>query len=142
MLVLMSMGGMLVGVRMLLFLIVVMVMMILLQVDVELHAFDIRFLSARRVQVVIVKLELLEFVFELFEIDAQVEHRPDEHIAADAAKNVEVDSFHFSSPAARALIWLAAKPAPNPLLMFTTVRPLLQLFSIASRAVNPPRCAP
>jgi len=94
---------------MLLFLIVVMVMMIILQMDVELHAFDIGFLTASSVEmVVVVELELLEFGFELFEVDAQVEHRADEHITADPAENVEVDSFHFNSPAARALIWLAA----------------------------------
>ena len=93
---------------MLLILIMMMGMMIILQVDVELHAFDIGFLTAGRVQVVVVELELLEFVFELFEIDAEVEHRADEHIATDPAEDVEVDSFHFNSPAARALIWLAA----------------------------------
>src|ERR1043165_7986232 len=129
---------------MLLFLIVVMVMvmMIILQMHIELYTFDVGFLSASSVEVVIVELELLEFGFELFEIEAQVEHRADEHIAADPAENVEVDSFHFNSPAARALIWLAAEPGPNPLLMFTTAGPLLQLLGIARGAVNPPRCAP
>ena len=89
---------------MLLFLIVMMVMMIILQMHIELYAFDVGFLSASGMQVVVVELELLEFVFQLLEIDAQIEHRADEHIAADPAENVEVDSFHFNSPAARALI--------------------------------------
>ncbi len=93
------------GVRVFLLLLVVMVV---LQVDVEFYTFDIGFLTAGRVQVVVIEAELLEFLFELTEIDAQIEHRTDEHIAADPAEDVEVDSFHLSSPAARALIWLAA----------------------------------
>gem|GEM_PF-1895458 len=43
---------------------------------------------------------------------------------------------------ARALIWLAAKPAPKPLSMFTTVTPLPQLLSMPSSAATPPKLAP
>jgi hypothetical protein len=43
-------------------------------------------------------------------IDTQIKHRADEHVAADAGKDVEVESFHasFCEPCASALIWLAA----------------------------------
>src|SRR5437899_8252527 len=150
------MSMMLVTVLVLLFFVLVMVMvsmlvpvfmlvlmlMILLQMDVELHSLNIRLLLSSRMQVVALQLEFAQLPLQLFEVDAQIEHRANEHVAADAAENIQVNSLHFSSPAASALIWLAAKPAPNPLLMFTTVSPLLQLLSIASNAVNPPRCAP
>ena len=43
---------------------------------------------------------------------------------------------------ARALIWLAPKPAPKPLSMFTTVTPLPQLLSMPSSAATPPKLAP
>ena len=42
------------------------------------------------------------------EVQAQVQQRAQEHVAADAAKKIKVNRFHVSSPAARALIWLAA----------------------------------
>ena len=74
------------------------------EVHVELHAFEVAFLLARGVQVVTVQFQLGQFDFQLVQADAEVEHGPDEHVAADAAENVEVKSFHFAS----ALIWLAA----------------------------------
>src|SRR5256885_7148589 len=116
-----------------------LVLMILLQMHIKLHSFNIGFLLPSCMQVIVLQLQLAQFAIQLLELDTQVQHRADEHVAADAAENIEVNGLHFSSPAARALIWLAAKPAPNPLLMFTTVSPLLQLLSIASSAVNPPR---
>ena len=48
----------------------------------------------------------------------------------------------LAQPLARALIWLAAKPAPKPLSMFTTVTPLPQLLSMPSSAATPPKLAP
>ena len=47
-----------------------------------------------------------------------------------------------AQPLARELIWLAAKPAPKPLSMFTTVTPLPQLLSMPSSAATPPKLAP
>jgi hypothetical protein len=45
----------------------------------------------------------------LMGIHAQIDHRANEHIAAEAAEDVEVKCFHLErEPAARALIWLAA----------------------------------
>ena len=39
-------------------------------------------------------------------------------------------------------IWTAARPAPKPLSMLTTVSPPAQEVSIPNSAVNPPRAAP
>ena len=80
------------------------VMMILRQVNIELHSLDVRLLLSGRVQVIAVELQLAQFPFQLLEIRAQVEHGSDEHVAADAAENIEVNHLHFSSPAASALI--------------------------------------
>jgi hypothetical protein len=43
----------------------------------------------------------------LLERNAEIQQRADEHVAADAAKNIEIKCFH-RFPATRALIWLAA----------------------------------
>src|SRR5439155_1803002 len=106
--------------------------MILLQMDIKLHSLNVRFFLSSRVQMIALQLQLAQFSLQLLEIDSQIQHCPDEHVSAYAAENIQVNRLHFSSPAASALIWLAAKPAPKPLLMFTTVSPLLQLLSIAS----------
>ena len=76
--------------------------------DVEFRSFDAGALLARDVKVILIEPQFLQFVFELMEIDAQIEQHADEHIAADPAKNIQIDRLHLSSPAAEALIWLAA----------------------------------
>src|SRR6266702_5168102 len=115
--------------------IVVRVVMLLVRVNIELHPFDLRPFLARGVQVATRELQFLQLLFERLKIDPQIDHRAEEHVPANAAEDVQVDRFHFRSPDASALIWLAAYPAPKPLLMFTTVVPLPQLLSIASSAV-------
>jgi len=118
----------------------VRVVMVVREVDIELHAGDRRFFSARNVQVIAVKLELLEFALQFFGVHTEIKQRGDEHVAGDAAENVEIKDFHFCETSE--LIWLAAKPAPKPLSMFTTVTPLAQLFSMANNAAMPPKLAP
>jgi len=51
-------------------------------------------------QVVAMHLEPLDLMFEFVGVHAEVEHCTDEHIAADAAKNIEIENVHgyFSSP--------------------------------------------
>ena len=95
---------------------VVVVMMIVVSVPVligmhvELNAFDAGFVFAGGVEMEIVQVQFLQFAFELFERDAKIEQGADEHIAADAAENIEVKRFHFAwvCSEARELIWLAA----------------------------------
>ena len=45
-------------------------------------------------EVVFVQAKLREFALELFEVHAEVEQRADEHVAADAAEDVEVEGLH------------------------------------------------
>src|SRR6266404_1057664 len=122
--------------------VVVIFVLMVRKMNVELHAFDARFFLAPRVKMIPIQFKLSQFSLQLSEVHTKIQHRSNEHVAADPAENIEINRVHFSSPAASALIWLAAKAAPKPLLMFTTVKPLLQLLSIASNAVKPPRCAP
>src|SRR5690349_11943323 len=95
--------------------VVVMVMMVVIvfEMNIELHAFDRGFGSAPVMQVIIIDAELLQLMFECMKINTQVKQRADEHVAADAGKNIEIKCLH--SRATRRLIWLAAKPAPKPL---------------------------
>ena len=75
--------------------VVVMFMaMFVRQMNIKLHAFDLRFVLSRNVEMVAVEMQLFEFVFELMGIHAEVEQRADKHVAADAAENIQVKSFH------------------------------------------------
>jgi hypothetical protein len=88
------------------FALVVMVMFVGVgQMDIKLHAGDAGFLLARNVQMITAEFQFLQLAFQLAGIRAEVNQRADEHVAADAAEDVEIKRFHFS---ASALIWLAA----------------------------------
>ena len=76
--------------------IVVMIVMLVRQMHVELHAFDAGLVLARNVQVIAVELELPEFALQPARVHAQINQRADEHVAADAAEDVEVKRFHWS----------------------------------------------
>ena len=127
---------------MMMLVVMAVVMTMVVRVDVELGALDICLFSARRVQMKLVQAQFLQFILKLAEVNPEVEHRADKHVAADPAEHIKVKRLHSNSPAASALIWLAANPAPKPLLMFTTVKPLPQLLSIANSAANPPKLVP
>ena len=73
-------------------------------------------------------------------VDAELEERAENHVAAGAADALEVEDLHTFSPSR--LISAAVTPAPNPLSMFTTAIPGTQLLSIARRAVTPCRFVP
>src|SRR5664280_2205825 len=64
------------------------------EVDVKFHTGDGGFLLARDVEVIAVELELFQFAFELARIHAEVDQRGDEHVASDAAEDVEIKDFH------------------------------------------------
>ena len=70
------------------------VFVVVREVDIELDAADLRFLAASGMKVVAVELELLQFRFECGGIHAEIQQRADEHVAADAAEDVEIKSFH------------------------------------------------
>ena len=52
--------------------------------------------------------QLFQFTFKLSGFHAQVEQRANQHVAADAAEDVEVKGFHLFTHSASSLIWLAA----------------------------------
>ena len=60
--------------------------------DVELYTLDVRLGFAGDVQLVAVEIELGQFSLERFCVDAEVDHRTKEHVAADAAKNIEIEN--------------------------------------------------
>ena len=64
------------------------------QVDVKFHAGDGGFLPARNVQMIAVELELFQLALQPARIHAQIQQRGDEHVAGDAADQVEIQSLH------------------------------------------------
>ena len=86
------------------------VVMVIFQMHVELHAFDRRLLGASKMQMISLHPQLLQLMLERMKIHAQIQHRANKHVAADAAENIEVKRFHFAweCSEARELIWLAA----------------------------------
>ena len=89
---LMMMVGMLLFMVMFMFVAMVMLMR---QMYIELYAFDPHLLFPSHMQVVTVEVKFLEFVFQLVRVHAQVNQRANEHVAADAAEDIEVEGFHF-----------------------------------------------
>ena len=82
------------------------------QMHLKLGAADPASILARDMQVETVQVQLRQFGFQHAGFKAQVQHGPQEHVAADAAEEVEVKGFHTqihsTVEAARALIWAAA----------------------------------
>jgi len=104
MLVMMGMVMLILVMTMALFMMVVVV----LEMHIELHTFDAGLLSARAMKMIAVELESFQFMFELRKFNPQIQKRSQEHVAADSTEDIEIKRFHSSSPAASALIWLAA----------------------------------
>ena len=70
------------------------------QMDIKFHAGDAGFLLARNMQMITAEFQFLQLAFQLAGIRAEVNQRADEHVAADAAENVEIKRFHMLSVAA------------------------------------------
>lgn len=68
----------------------VLVAVLVREVNVEFDSFDGGFVSAGNVQVVIVKLQLFQFVLQVARIDAEIEQRADKHVAADPAEDIQI----------------------------------------------------
>ena len=64
------------------------------ETHIKLDSGDVRLLSARDAQAPAVELELFQFALQSVSIDAKVNHRADEHVAADAAEDVEIKRGH------------------------------------------------
>jgi hypothetical protein len=69
---------------------IVVVVMFVFEVNVEFHSFNGRLGRAPRMQVIPFNTQFLQFVFERVKIDAKVQQRADEHIAADARENIQI----------------------------------------------------
>lgn len=82
----------------------VVVVVVVTDVNLESRALDLKPFFARSVKVITFEAQFLQFSRQVFHLDAEIEHRPHEHVAADSAENIQIKRFHF----ARALIWLAA----------------------------------
>jgi hypothetical protein len=48
-------------------------------------------------QMIPVEFELLELTFEMCRVHAQVNQRAEEHVAGNAAEQIEIESLHFNS---------------------------------------------
>jgi energy-coupling factor transporter transmembrane protein EcfT len=83
--------------------VVVVVMMVFLEMHVELRPGDPCLLAARRVNMETLEAEPAQLPLEFGQVNPQVEQRANEHIAADAADQVQVKRLH-ARPTARALI--------------------------------------
>ena len=81
-----------------------LVFMLPLQMHIKLHSLDVRPLFPSGMQVKAIQLQFEQFAIQLLELNTKIEHRANEHVATNAAENIEVNSLHFSSPAASALI--------------------------------------
>ena len=76
-------------------LVVVRVMgVIACQVHVEFCAGNAGLFLARAVKMVAFEFQFGQFLLQFMRIDAQIDQRADEHIAADAAEEIEVEGFH------------------------------------------------
>ena len=61
---------------------------------VELYTFNVRLVPAPDVKLVTFKWEFAEFGVEAIWRHPEVDHGADKHIAADAAEDVEIKTFH------------------------------------------------
>jgi hypothetical protein len=91
MLMLMSVAGMGVKLTMLGAIVVaVAVLVVMCQMNIKLHTINARLLAARDVEMVAIEAKFFQFLFEPPGVEPEVQQRADEHIAADAAENIEV----------------------------------------------------
>jgi hypothetical protein len=85
-----------------------MLMVFLFEVNIELGARDGSAFLSGNMEMISANGKLAQFLLEAMEIQSQIEDRAQEHVAADSAENVQIQSLHDNSPAASMLIWLAA----------------------------------
>ena len=64
------------------------------QVDVKFHAVDVCLGLAGDMQFVAIKIQLGQLSLEFGGVHAKVDHRTEKHVAADAAKNIEIKRAH------------------------------------------------
>ena len=72
----------------------VLLVVLMCEVNIKFDAFDARFLLASDMQMIAMEIEFREFALELIGIHPKIDHCANEHVAADAAKNIKVKSLH------------------------------------------------
>ena len=68
----------------------VLMPMIMSEVDIELHPFDGGLVRPADMKMIVLEAELSQFPLQPVGIHANINQRADEHIAADAAEDVEI----------------------------------------------------
>src|ERR1051326_48818 len=88
----------------------VFVAVLMSEMNIKFYSFNGSLVRASDVQMVPVQFQLLQFPFQFVWIDPEINERADEHVAADAAENIQVQCFHLFPlcACANSLIWLAA----------------------------------
>jgi hypothetical protein len=71
-----------------------MVMVFGVQVNVELGSGDAAFMGARGVDMITIHSQFRQLVLQFFEVEAEIEQRPEKHVSADPAEQVEVKGLH------------------------------------------------
>src|SRR5690349_1945477 len=116
---------------------------------------DSSFADAIDFQLYVADFQLRDQLAQTLFWPARIDQRAQKHVAADASRAVEISDAHYratSTPDAWAHSLAAARirvskrcaavAAPSPLSMFTTVKPVVQLFSMPSNAATPWKLAP
>jgi len=80
---------------------IVVVLVMVVEVNIEFDAFDAGLEGANSMEVEFAEAELFEFVLQNGEVDTEIEQGADEHIAADAAEDIEIERFHELGKAGR-----------------------------------------
>ena len=109
----------------------VLVTVLMREVDIEFDSFDGRFLSAGNVQMVPIKLQLLQFVLQVVRINAQIEQRANEHVAADPAENIQIQGLHLCDGARLVLVG-RCRFCGSKLHLFTATRCASSLIWLAA----------
>ncbi|EEF57096.1 hypothetical protein Cflav_PD6508 [Pedosphaera parvula Ellin514] len=88
-------------VGMLVFVLMVMavaVAMLMTQVHIEFDPINVGFLPPPDMKMISIKTQFLQFMLQPMLIHTQIDQRTDQHVATDAAENVQIQSFHMCPP--------------------------------------------
>ena len=83
--------------------------------------------------------QFCQLCFNQIQVDAQIDKQAEHHVAGDSGKGVKVENAHDGF---FRLMRVAAKAAPKPLSMLTTVTPPAQELSMPRSAATPSKAAP
>ena len=80
---------------MLIVIVLVSVVMVVTEMNIKFNSTDLRLLCASDVQVISFEVQFFQLSLQAVGVNAEVDERADEHIAADAAEDVEIQGFHL-----------------------------------------------